>query len=233
MKIRAFDDRFSLPLWSKGGRPVPRLVGIAGGSASGKSELAAHLASRLDDATVISQDWYYHDRSALRQQEKMKLNFDHPDAFDHALLCQHLVALKAGCEVQPPRYDYATHARLENHSAVKPGGIIIVEGLLVLHEPRIRALLDYSVFVNVPAEVRLDRRLRRDAGARAIPPCETLRLWCHCVSPMHERFVQPSSRHASAVWEQLEDRDFPQRLAKLLRTMLRLTTAPKLTHAVL
>jgi uridine kinase len=202
--------------------PAPRIVGIAGGSASGKSELAAMMAAQLgDDAAVISQDWYYHDRSALTEDERLKLNFDHPDAFDYTLLRRHLIALKTGSKVVPPRYDYATHARVENHTALAPRRIILLEGLLVLHDPRIRTLLDFSVFINVPAATRLTRRLRRDAGARAIPPEETMRLHHHCVNPMHEQFVQPSASHASTVWDQADDRSFPQRFAKILRAMLR------------
>lgn len=190
------------------------------------------MAERLGrDAAVISQDWYYHDRSGLPHEEMQALNFDHPDAFDHALLHGQLLSLKAGQAVPSPRYDYAAHARAMDAVVLEPRPILLIEGLLVLHDPRVRALLDYSVFVDVPAELRLERRIRRDTGARAILPEETLRLYHHCVRPMHDRFVQPSARHASAVWDQAEDPDFPQRFATLLQS-LRLSSAPETWEVV-
>ena len=196
-------------------------MGIAGGSASGKSELAKLMTNRLrDHAVLISQDWYYRDRSALPPAEKLKLNFDHPRAFDQALLHRHLLALKAGQAVRVPQYDYVTHARTANHAHLAPRSIILLEGLLVLHDPRIRALLDFSVFIDVPADTRLLRRLHRDVTARGLPFEETLRLYEHCVSPMHERFVQPTARHATVVWNQAKDRHFPKRLARQLEAML-------------
>jgi len=199
----------------------PRLVGIAGGSASGKSELAKLMADRLrDHAVLVSQDWYYRDRSELPPAEKLKLNFDHPSAFDHALLHRHLIALKAGQAVRVPQYDYVTHARTASHAHLSPRSIILLEGLLVLHDPRIRALLDFSVFIDVPADTRLLRRLHRDVTARGLPFEETLRLYEHCVSPMHERFVQPSACHANVVWNQAKDRHFPKRLTQQLKAML-------------
>jgi len=201
-------ESFELP------KQPPLIVGIAGGSASGKTELAAFVTARARGAVSISQDWYYHDRSALSPGEQSALNFDHPDAFDHSLLRQHLLAIKAGRAIRPPDYDFKTHRRLHDAAPLPPARIIVLEGLLILHDPGLRALLDFSVFVDVPADVRLTRRLLRDAASRGIPIAETLRLYESFVRPMHERFVQPSVRHASVIWSQEEDREFPTRLVR-------------------
>ena len=198
----------------------PIVVGIAGGTGSGKTELARFLAAKACGAAVIvSQDWYYHDRSMLSASEQLALNFDHPSAFDHALLREHLMALKAGRVIRAPSYDYITHRRSEDGALLSPAGIIVLEGLLILHEPGLRALLDYSVFVDVPADVRLTRRLQRDAASRGIPSEETLRLYETFARPMHDIFVQPSACHASEIWSQEQDRDFPARLVTRISEM--------------
>jgi uridine kinase len=199
----------------------PIIVGLAGGSASGKTELAKFLVVQLRGAAVIvSQDWYYRDRSMLSPGERRSLNFDHPKAFDHALLREQLLAIKAGRTVRAPRYDYSINQRLKGGVQLQPAPVILLEGLLVLHDPGLRALLDLSVFVDVPADLRLMRRLRRDVVDRGIPIEETLRLYEHCVRSMHEQFIQPSARHATMVWSQETDREFPMRLLKRIRAML-------------
>lgn len=198
-----------------------RIVGITGGSGSGKTWLANYLLEQLGDrAALISQDWYYHDRSALSPEEKLQLNFDHPQAFDGALLSRHLGSLRAGRPVALPRYDYATHRRLEGSLPLTKPDLLVLEGILILNNARLRAQLDLSVFVDVPADVRLVRRLRRDSAGRGIPVEETLRLYEHCVRPMHEKFIQPTARFADIVWNPEQDRRLPRSLAAQLKGML-------------
>ena len=193
----------------------PIIIGLAGGTASGKTELARFLATQLrGSAVIISQDWYYRDRSMLSPGERRMLNFDHPHAFDYGLLRKQLAALKAGRSVRAPRYSYVTHRRSNSGTWLRFAKVILLEGLYVLHDPDLRALLDYSVFVDVPADVRLMRRVRRDVVERGIGVAETLRLYEHCVRSMHDQFVQPSARYASVIWSQQTDHDFPRRLAR-------------------
>ena len=199
----------------------PRIVGIAGGTGCGKSALAASLLEALHPhAALISQDWYYHDRSGVPSEEAVQLNFDHPSALDNALLRRHLLKLKAFQVVESPRYDYATHQRLARTVPVAPAPIILLEGILILHDARLRALLDLSVFIETPPDVRLIRRIRRDCTHRGICVEETLRLYETFARPMHEQFVQRSARHASLVWNQMTDHRFFARLIRHLKSLL-------------
>lgn len=195
----------------------PLLVGIAGGSGSGKSWLARYLVERLGARSVIvCQDWYYKHNGELSDAEALKLNFDHPKSLENSLLCAQLAKLRAGEAIERPVYDYATHARSKETRSLAPAPLVILEGLLVLHEPKLRALMDYSVFIETPADIRLARRVRRDCSERRVDLNETLRLYEHCVRPMHERFIAPSAAHATWIWRQEEDKGFP---ADLLRTI--------------
>lgn len=196
------------------------ILGIAGGSASGKSWLAHYLQRELGDrAAVVSQDWYYKDYAGIDPSGEARLNFDHPDAFDIPLLVADLDALRHGEAVEAPRYDYRTHARLPNRR-LEPAPIIVLEGILVLHHEPVRRWLDHAVFVDTPADLRLMRRLRRDVAERALPVEETLRLYETFVRPMHEQFVQPSARRADHVWNTQEEPRYPEELAATARKML-------------
>ena len=198
------------------------MVGIAGGTGCGKTALAASLIETLHPhATLVSQDWYYRDRSGVPPEEVKRVNFDHPKAFDNALLRRHLLSLKAFRSVEAPRYDYATHCRTPQGIAVPHAPIVLLEGILILHDARLRAMLDLAVFIDAPADVRLMRRLRRDCSQRGIPIEEILRLYETFARPMHERFVQPSARHATLVWDQATDSRFPSRLTKCVQLLLR------------
>ena len=198
-----------------------RVIGIAGGSGSGKSWLAAHLARGLGRrATLLAQDWYYRDRTGVSRAAAKKLNFDHPNAIESKLFLRHLAALRRGEAVETPLYDYATHVRRTETRRVEPAPLLIVEGLFVLHDPRVAEQFDDSVFVDVPADVRLIRRIRRDAAQRAIDLDETLRLYENFVRPMHERFIAPSAARARKVWRPLDERGFPRQwLAKLRQSL--------------
>lgn len=189
------------------------LLGIAGGSGSGKSWLARRVQRGFSPrAVVVCQDWYYRDNSSLNREQCLRLNVDHPRAIEAALLRQHLEELLAGRAVEAPCYDYASHARLAVTRLVEPAPLIILEGLFVLQDSRLRRLMDFSVFIEAEDDVRLLRRIRRDVEERRVALAETLRLYEHCVKPMHERFVRPSSRHATWIWRQAQDSGFPQDL---------------------
>ena len=196
------------------------IIGIAGGTASGKTWLAHHLQQALGDrAAVVSQDWYYKDYAGIDVAREADLNFDHPDAFDTALLVADLDALRHGEPVEMPRYDYRTHARLPGRR-LEPAPVLVLEGILVLHHPAVLKRLDHAVFVDTPADLRLIRRLRRDAAERALPAEETLRLYETFVRPMHEQYVQPSARRADHVWHTQEEPRYPGELAVTARKML-------------
>jgi uridine kinase len=187
------------------------ILGIAGGTGSGKSWLAGFVQRELGSrAVIVSQDWYYKDYPALGAKARRALNFDHPRAFDTPLLIAHLEGLRRGEAIEAPQYDYATHKRVPRARRLEPAPLIILEGILVLHHAAVCRRLDHSVFVDMPADVRLIRRIRRDATERSIPADETLRLYETFARPMHERFVQPSAAHAEHVWRALEDVRFPK-----------------------
>lgn len=194
-------------------------LGIAGGSGSGKSWLAGFLKGKLGPRVVtICQDWYYHDKSGLPEAERKKLNLDHPKAIESSLMAQQVAELAAGRAIDAPRYEYATQARLKQRVHIEPADLIILDGLLVLHEKKLRDLMDFSVFIEVADDIRLLRRVRRDSVQRRIDLEETLRLYEHCVRPMHDQFIRPSAEQATWVWRQLEDKVFPQ---DLLNTLLK------------
>ena len=196
------------------------VIAIAGGSGSGKSWLAAHLQEKLGRrATLLAQDWYYRDRTGVDPAAARKLNFDHPRAIEQKLFLQHLETLRRGQPVARPLYNYATHIRSAETQPVPAAPVVIVEGLFLLHDARLAERFDDSIFVDVPADVRLARRIRRDAAQRAIDLGETLRLYETFVRPMHERFIQPSAARARKVWRPLEDRAFPRQLLQELKNL--------------
>jgi len=200
---------------------VTHIIGIAGGSGSGKSWLARYLKEALGaDAVIISQDWYYKDQSSTPADRRCALNFDHPSAIENELLLEHLDALREGQPVRTPRYQFSTHSRHTETMPVEPARVVILEGLFVLHEKSILERLTESVFVEVPADVRLLRRLRRDSAERGISTEETLRLYETFARPMHELFIQPSTANARRVWHPLCEPTFPGRFASCIKQRL-------------
>jgi uridine kinase len=179
----------------------PLLIGIAGGTGSGKSTVARKIADGLpaDSVAVIDHDSYYRDRSDLSYQARSHLNFDHPDALDNDLLVQHLEALRAGRGVDVPIYDFKTHARLAERRRVEPPRILIVEGILVFVEERVRNLLDVKVFVDTDADIRVFRRVRRDLEQRGRTFQQVREQYYATVRPMHLQFVEPSKRWADLI----------------------------------
>ncbi len=194
----------------------PSLVlGVAGGSGSGKSWLAQSVAAAFPEQTaIVCHDWYYRHNGDLDEAAALKLNFDHPRSLETALLCRQLDQLTAGKTVDAPIYDYATHSRLKETRRVEPRPLIILDGILILTEKSLRARMDLSVFIETPDDIRLMRRVRRDCTERRVDLHETLRLYEEFVRPMHKRYVEPSSRHATWIWSQLDDSTFPHLLVK-------------------
>jgi len=204
-------------------RPSPPIiVGISGGTGAGKSWLANYLRDGLEgQATVLCLDWYYKDRSGLTREECHRFNPDHPSALDMPLFQRHLRTLAAGRSIEVPQYDYATHRRTGETQTVDPAPVTIVEGLLLFHRASVRKYFDISVFIHVPSDVRLMRRLRRDKTVRRVETEETLRLYERFIRPMHQRFVGPSAEYATWLWHQLEDMRFPSELLRELQFRLK------------
>jgi len=205
------------------------VIGIAGGTGSGKSWLSDYLAQHLPmRVTHLREDWYFRDRSRLSADEVLRVNFDHPSAIDAALLLRDLDSLRTGHPIQAPQYDYATHARLPQGQRVEPAPVVLLEGLFVLHRPALRRRATIRVFIDVPSDIRLMRRIRRDITTRGIPLEETLRLWENFVHPMHGRFIAPSASRAHHVWHPARDRAFPRHLiAEVHRRLPRKTLSKR------
>ncbi|MDE2490140.1 MAG: uridine kinase [Elusimicrobia bacterium] len=207
---------------ARGMNSRPRVVlGIAGGSGSGKSWLAREVAAAFPGrAAIVCHDWYYKDNGRLDGEASKKLNFDHPAALETPLMGRHLDLLTAGEAVDAPVYDYATHTRLQETRRVEPTPLLILDGILILHEKPLRARMNLSVFIEVPDDIRLARRVRRDTMERRVDLDETLRLYEEFVRPMHLRYVVPSSHHATWIWSQLDDKRFPELLIRDLKRRL-------------
>lgn len=179
----------------------PIFIGIAGGTGSGKTTVTRAIVSRVPEATValIEQDSYYKDQSDLPFEERLKINYDHPSAFDTALLVQHLDMLAAGQPIQKPVYNYKLHTRDPQTVLVEPKDIVVVEGLMILWEPEIRKRLDIKLFVDCDADVRVLRRLERDIRERGRTLDSVICQYLESVRPMHLEFVEPSKRYADII----------------------------------
>jgi uridine kinase len=179
----------------------PLLIGIAGGTGSGKSTVASKIVDGLPQESVgiIDHDSYYRDRSDLDAESRARLNYDHPDSLDNDLMVQHLEELRAGRGVDVPVYDFKTHSRDPKRRRVEPTRIIIVEGILVFVEERVRRLLDVKVFVDTDADIRVFRRIRRDIEHRGRTFQSIREQYYATVRPMHLQFVEPSKRWADLI----------------------------------
>jgi uridine kinase len=175
----------------------PILVGIAGASCSGKTELARGLARRLgEQALTFSLDHYYVDRSHVAEPERSQFNFDHPEALDEKLLVRDVRNLRLGQIIEQPRYSFVTHSRQEEKELVAPRRVILVEGLFSLYWEELRELLDLKVYVDTPDEECFARRLRRDVEERGRTPQSIEEQYVKTVRPMAMAYVRPSSAHA-------------------------------------
>lgn len=181
--------------------PRPVVLGVAGGSGSGKTSVVDRIIAEVGAArvAVLRHDRYYHDLAHLTPEERMAVNVDHPSSFDDDLFVTHVQTLIAGDAVDSPRYDYATFTRLDGRDRVEPRPVVLVEGILLFASARIRELIDVKVYVDADADLRLLRRIRRDVLERGRTVEDVLGQYERTVQPMHLEFVEPSKRWADLI----------------------------------
>ncbi len=179
----------------------PYLIGVAGGTNSGKTTITDRLAELIGDEhlALIKLDSYYIGRADQPMEVRAAANYDHPDAFDWQLLNDHLASLTTGETIEVPVYDYTIHDRSDRRMLVRPSKIIVVEGILVLWEQRLRERFDLKIFVDTPADLRIIRRLKRDVAERGRTPESILDQYLATVRPSHEMFIEPSKRYADVI----------------------------------
>lgn len=177
------------------------IIGICGGSGSGKSTVTKKLIELIgkENVSVIEQDSYYKDQSNLAFEERVKTNYDHPLAFDNDLLFEHLEMLKEGKEIEKPIYDFSLHNRKKEKEIVYPKPIIILEGILIFNEVNLIDIMDIKVFVDTDADVRIIRRIKRDMHERGKPLDSVIDQYMATVRPSHLQFVEPSKRYADII----------------------------------
>lgn len=184
-------------------RPMDRpfLLGVAGGTGSGKTTVARRILDAVGETRIalLEMDAYYRDIAWETDDDLLAYNFDHPQALDFPLLVRHLVELRAGRAVEAPIYDFKVHRRTARTRTIRPEAVIIVEGILVLVDPELRGLLDFKIYVDTDADVRLARRLRRDIEERGREVGDVLRQYEATVRPMHLEFVEPAKRWADII----------------------------------
>ncbi|HEY3055514.1 MAG TPA: uridine kinase [Thermoanaerobaculia bacterium] len=180
---------------------TPVIIGIAGGTGSGKTTVAQAIYDRVgkDRIEWISHDSYYRNFDGLSPEERHKINFDHPDSLETELLARHLDVLAKGSSVDVPKYDFTTHSRRSETQRVEPRKVIIVEGILVLAEADLRRRIDIKLFVDTPPDIRFARRLMRDIKSRGRTLESVMEQYFTTVRPMHEEFVEPSKRYADLI----------------------------------
>lgn len=196
----------------------PILIGISGGSGSGKSWLARRVQTHFSPSKValLEQDWYYRDLSHLDSEIAAKTDFDAPDSLELDLLESHLQSLASGKTISAPQYDFSRFARKPTSLTVSPRPIIVLEGLFALHLPSLAKRFDISVFVHTPSDTRLLRRIRRDLSERGYELERVLSFWEQDQIPSFKKFIEPQRANASLIWDSLEDRAFvPAFLADL------------------
>ncbi len=177
------------------------IVGIAGASASGKSLLAETLIEELqsEHVCVISEDAYYRDQTALSMEQRIRTNYDHPESMDHALLLEHMQALKAGQTVNVPIYDYSVHNRSRETREVQPARVILVEGILLFTNTQLRNAFDLRFFMDTPLDICLIRRIKRDILSRGRDIESVIKQYLETVRPMFLQFIEPSRQHADMI----------------------------------
>lgn len=175
-------------------------IGIAGGTGSGKTTLTRHLKEHFGDkVTVVSHDNYYKRQEGKTYEERAQVNYDHPDAFDTALLVEHLKELREGKSIQCPVYSYVEHNRTDETVEIKPNKVILVEGILIFQDAALRDMFDIKIFVEADADVRILRRARRDIRDRGRTLESVISQYLTTVKPMHEQFVEPSRKYADII----------------------------------
>ena len=186
----------------QGGKTVSEImiVGIAGGTGSGKTTITRRIMERFGNkVSVVYHDNYYKAHDELTYEQRCKLNYDHPNAFDNDLFLKHLKELKKGHSISCPVYDYTVHNRSDKITVVNPSKVVIVEGILIFQDRRICDLMDIKIFVDTDADVRILRRIRRDVRERGRSLESVIDQYLTTVKPMHEQFVQPSRKNADII----------------------------------
>jgi uridine kinase len=182
-------------------RTSPLVIGIAGGSGSGKTTVAQTILQRVgpDRISFLQHDSYYKDLSGLPPTQRAAVNFDHPNSLESGLLIAHILALKAKQVVEVPIYDFSTHSRTDRTYTVNPRGVILVEGILIFAEAALRELFDVKIYVDTDSDLRFIRRLERDLSERGRTTENVIRQYLSTVRPMHMEFVEPSKRYADVI----------------------------------
>ncbi len=182
-------------------RDSPLVIGIAGGSGSGKTTVAQTILQRVGPPRIafLQHDSYYRDLSGLPPARRAEVNFDHPDSLETDLLIQHILDLKDGRPVEVPVYDFATHSRTAQTFTVQPRPVILVEGILIFAEKALRDLFDVKIFVDTDSDIRFIRRLQRDIAERGRTVESVIKQYLTTVRPMHLEFVEPSKRYADVI----------------------------------
>jgi uridine kinase len=180
--------------------PTPVIIGLAGGTGSGKSTITDAIRNEVkNQITLIPQDSYYKNFGLLPIEKRNKINYDHPESFDNALLIKHLKLLKKKIPIQKPIYDFKTHSRIDKTTLIKPSKIIIVEGILIFENEQLRKLMDIKIFVDTDADIRILRRIERDIKERGRNLESIIIQYRNTVQPMHIEFVEPSKRYADII----------------------------------
>jgi len=181
--------------------PDPLVIGIAGGSGSGKTTVAHNILQRVGETQIafLQHDFYYKDLSRLPSNQHVEINFDHPDSLETELLIQHIASLRDGKPVAVPIYDFATDSRTSQTFAIEPKRVIIVEGILIFTERALRDMFDVKIFVDTDADLRFIRRLERDIHERSRNVDSVIAQYQRTVRPMHLEFVEPSKRYADII----------------------------------
>lgn len=179
----------------------PLVIGIAGGSGSGKTTVAQEILNRVGASRIafLQHDAYYKDLSGLPPTQKIAVNFDHPNSLETELLTHHIETLKKGQQVEIPIYDFATHSRTDETFSVVPRGVILVEGILIFAESALREIFDIKIFVDTDDDIRFIRRLERDIAERGRTTDSVIKQYLSTVRPMHLEFVEPSKRYADVI----------------------------------
>jgi uridine kinase len=179
----------------------PVVIGVAGGSGSGKTSVtkAIYESFKGHSITMLQQDYYYKDQSDLPFEERLKTNYDHPLAFDNDLLIKHIEKLLRYEPIEKPVYDYSLHTRSKEVIEVEPKDVIILEGILVLEDERLRSLMDIKLYVDTDADIRIIRRMSRDIKERGRTLDSVIEQYTNVVRPMHNQFIEPTKRYADVI----------------------------------
>ncbi len=177
------------------------LIGVAGGTGSGKTTLTRNIIIALErkPVSVLRADWYYREQSDIPQEERARLNYDHPDALEFDMLRRHLKTLQEGKSIEAPRYNFVTHNRMKDTETINPTPVIITEGILLFADESLRDMFDLKIFVDTDGDLRLLRRLHRDVSERGRSFDSCINQYLDTVRPMHETFVEPTKKHADII----------------------------------